>query len=40
MMQGKIWTAQEEAQLKALADANTNFDEIAAKLKKTPLKRL
>ena len=35
-MQGKIWTAQEETQLKALAEANTNVDEIAAKLQKTP----
>jgi len=33
---GKVWTAQEEVELKALADANSNVDEIAAKLKKTP----
>ncbi len=35
-MQGKIWTAQEETQLKELAEANINVDEIAAKLNKTP----
>jgi len=35
-MPGKIWTAQEEAELKALIEANLNVIDIAAKLKKTP----
>src|SRR5450759_173475 len=35
-MTGKIWTAQEEAELKALVEANLNVIDIAAKLKKTP----
>jgi len=35
-MTGKKWTAQEEAELKALVKENTNIDEIAAKIKKTP----
>ena len=34
-MTGKVWTSQEEAELKALVDANSNVDEIAAKLNKT-----
>jgi hypothetical protein len=33
---GKVWTTQEEVELKALVDANSNVDEIAAKLNKTP----
>jgi hypothetical protein len=33
---GNVWTAQEEVELKALVDTNSNVDEIAAKLKKTP----
>jgi hypothetical protein len=35
-MAGKVWTAQEESELKALVEANSNVDEIAVKLKKTP----
>jgi len=35
-MTGKIWVAQEEAELKALVEANLNVIDIAAKLKKTP----
>jgi hypothetical protein len=35
-MTGKIWTAQEEAELKAFVEANLNVIDIAAKLKKTP----
>jgi hypothetical protein len=35
-MTGKVWTAQEEVELKALVDANSNVDEIAVKLNKTP----
>jgi hypothetical protein len=35
-MTGKIWTAQQEAELKTLVEANSNIDEIAAKLQKTP----
>jgi hypothetical protein len=35
-MPGKIWTAQDEAELKALVEAKTNVDEIAVKLQKTP----
>jgi hypothetical protein len=35
-MTGKVWTAQEEAELKAQVEANLNVVEIAAKLKKTP----
>jgi hypothetical protein len=35
-MAGKVWTAQEETELKALIDANSEVDEIAAKLNKTP----
>jgi hypothetical protein len=30
------WTAQEEAELKALVDTNSNVEEIAAKLQKSP----
>ncbi len=33
---GKVWTAQEEAELSALANDNVNVDEIASRLKKTP----
>jgi len=33
---GKVWTAQEEAELNELVNANLNIDEIASKLKKTP----
>jgi len=36
MTKGKQWTAQEEAELKSLIEANTRIDEIAAKLQKTP----
>lgn len=35
-MHGRLWTAQEEEQLKALVEANAKVDEIAVKLKKTP----
>ncbi|MCL4410233.1 MAG: GcrA family cell cycle regulator [Gammaproteobacteria bacterium] len=35
-MAGKKWTAQQEAELKKLVDANTNLEEIAAQLQKTP----
>ena len=35
-MTGKTWTAQEEAELKTLVEADSNVDEIAAKLQKTP----
>ena len=35
-MTGKVWTVQEETELKALVEANSNVDEIAVKLKKTP----
>jgi hypothetical protein len=35
-MPGKVWTAKEEVELKALVEANSNVDEVAAKLKKTP----
>jgi hypothetical protein len=35
-MAGKVRTAQEEAELKTLIEANSNVDEIAAKLKKHP----
>jgi hypothetical protein len=35
-MAGKVWTAQEEAELKTLIEAYSNVDEIAAKLKRTP----
>jgi hypothetical protein len=35
-MAGKIWTAQEETDLKALVQANANVDEIAAKIGKSP----
>ncbi len=35
-MTGKVWTAQEEAELNELVNANLNIDEIASKLKKTP----
>jgi hypothetical protein len=34
-MTGKIWTAQQEAELKTLLEADSNVDEIAAKLHKT-----
>ena len=35
-MTGRKWTAQEEAELKALIEANSNVDYIATKLQKTP----
>ena len=35
-MTGKIWTAQQEAELKTLVEADSNVEEIAAKLQKTP----
>jgi hypothetical protein len=35
-MTGKTWTTQEEAELKALVEANFTILDIAAKLKKTP----
>jgi hypothetical protein len=35
-MTGKIWTAQQEAELKTLVEADSNVDEIAAKLQKNP----
>ena len=35
-MTGKKWTAQEEAELRALISANSNVDAIAAKIQKTP----
>lgn len=35
-MTGKIWTAQQEAELKTLVEVDSNVDEIAAKLQKTP----
>jgi hypothetical protein len=35
-MPGKPWTSQEETELKALLEANTNVGEIAVKLNKTP----
>jgi hypothetical protein len=35
-MTRKVWTAQEEAELKALVEANLHVDEIAVKLQKTP----
>ena len=36
MTKGKQWSAQEEAELKSLVEANTRINEIAEKLKKTP----
>ena len=36
MINRKRWTIQEETELKALVEANTNVEEIAVKLKKTP----
>ena len=36
MINRKRWTTQEETELKALIEANTNVEEIAAKLQKTP----
>jgi hypothetical protein len=36
MTKGKPWTAQEEAELKTLAESNAKIDEIAAKLQKSP----
>lgn len=36
MPKGKPWTAEEEATLKALADANTPIDIMAAKLNRKP----
>ncbi len=36
MTQGKKWTAEEEAELKVLVEANSNVDVIAGKLQKTP----
>jgi hypothetical protein len=35
-MTGKVWTAQEEAELKVLVEAKAHVDEIAVKLNKTP----
>lgn len=35
-MAGKVWTAQEEVELKALVEADLHVDEIAVKLQKTP----
>jgi len=35
-MQGKIWTTEEEAELKTLVKENKDVDEIATKLNKTP----
>ena len=35
-MAGKVWTAQEIAELNALVEANANVEEIAVKLQKTP----
>ena len=34
-MAGKVWTSQQEEELKALVDSNLNVDEIAAKLNKS-----
>jgi hypothetical protein len=36
MTKGKQWSAQEEAELKSLVEANTRIDEISIKLQKTP----
>ena len=36
MTKGKQWTAQEEAELKTLVEANATIQDIAAKLQKTP----
>jgi hypothetical protein len=36
MTKGKHWTAQEEAELKTLAETNTKIEDIAAKLGKPP----
>jgi hypothetical protein len=36
MPKGKHWSAQEEADLKTLVEANTHVEQIAAKLGKTP----
>ncbi len=35
-MAGKKWTAEQEAELKALVEANASVTEIAAKFQKTP----
>jgi hypothetical protein len=35
-MAGKKWSAQQEAELKALVDADAEIEEVAAKLQKTP----
>jgi hypothetical protein len=35
-MAGKKWTAEQQSQLKALLEANTDIEDIAAKLQKTP----
>jgi hypothetical protein len=35
-MAGKKWTAQQQSQLKALLEANTDIEDIAAQLQKTP----
>lgn len=35
-MAGKKWTAQQEAELKALVEANGSVEDIAAKFQKTP----
>jgi hypothetical protein len=35
-MAGKKWTAQQEAELQALVQANAEIEEIAAKFQKTP----
>ena len=36
MTKGKQWSAQEEAELKSLVEANTRINEISVKLQKTP----
>jgi hypothetical protein len=36
MTKGKQWSAQEEAELKSLVEANARIDEISIKLQKTP----
>ena len=35
-MTGKQWSAQQEAEFKALVEANGRVDDIAAKFQKTP----
>ncbi len=36
IMAGKKWTAEQEAELKALVEANASVEDIAAKFQKTP----